>query len=241
MTLPGYEELLPDDLDLSGLLVDGWPLADRPGFWAGFWREQFIEDDGVLPRVWGVTDEVVRARMTELYDHAAWPVFRVALRDGAELAVVCRNFADDAGVDFLVLPHGGAHIRIAGVEGHYSGPGLSWPELLAVAGRQPDPVRRAQTVLLLAPATGDEAAGAPEAATVFADALRTLGAGGLPADLAALSAHAARSVSGDESLFWDPVAWTGGVPAGEYAPRDPAAPVALPAADRHLVNALLAP
>ncbi|MEV4135668.1 hypothetical protein AB0J72_26270 [Dactylosporangium sp. NPDC049742] len=165
MILPGYADTFPDEVDVAALAVDGWHLAERPGFWAAHWREQFIE--------------------------------------------------------------------IAGLEGHQRGPGLSWPELVAVAGRQPDRVRRAQTLLLLAPAFGDEAADTPDAVSVLSDAMRTLGATGDTAKLATLAVS-------DEVVFWGHVPWVAGVPDMDYAPRNPASPFALSVAERQLVTELLA-
>ncbi|WP_127506058.1 hypothetical protein [Actinoplanes solisilvae] len=230
--IPGY----PDEADLAAPTVDGWPLAERPGFWAAHWQEHFIGDDpGLLPRVWGVDEDVLPQRLDELYATPEWPVFRVALRDGAELAVVFRNFADDAGADYLVLPAGGRDaIGIASLEGHQTGPGLSWAELVAVAARQADRKRRAQTLLLLAPAFGDDSAGTPDAAAVLADAMRELGA------VKDVEELAARAVS-DEVDFWGHVPWVAGAPDLNLAPRNPDSPVALPPDQRHLVAELLAP
>lgn len=235
MILPGYADAFPAEVDVAALTVDGWPLAERPGFWAAYWREHFIFDDELSSQVWGVPDDVVMQRMNDLYATDAWPVFRVGLRGDAELAVVCRNFADDAGVDYLVRPEPDRKvIEIASLEGHYRGPGLSWPELVAVAGHQHDRLRRAQALLLLAPAFGDEAAGTADAASVLAEAMRTLGA---PGDTTALATLALS----DEVGFWGRVPWVAGVPDVDDAPRNPASPVALPAAERQLVARLLTP
>ncbi|GAA2348611.1 hypothetical protein [Dactylosporangium salmoneum] len=234
MILPGYADTFPDEVDVAALAVDGWHLAERPGFWAAHWREQFIDDDNLLSRAWGVSEAVVTERMNDLYAPQAWPVFRIELRGDAELAVVFRNFADDGGVDYLVLPGSGRKvIEIAGLEGHQRGPGLSWPELVAVADRQPGRVRRAQTLLLLAPAFGDEAADTPDAVSALSDAMRTLGATGDTAKLAALAVS-------DEVVFWGHVPWVAGVPDMDYAPRNPASPFALSVAERQLVTELLA-
>jgi hypothetical protein len=235
MILPGYADTLPDDVDVAALTVDGWPLAERPGLWAAHWREQFIDDDEDLLRAWGVPEAVVLERMNDLYSARAWPVFRVELRGGAELAVVFRNVPDDAGVDYLVLPGAGRKfIEIASLEGHQRGPGLSWPELVAAAGRQPDQVRRAQTLLLLAPAFGDATADTPDAVSTLSEAMRALGATGDTTKLATLAVS-------DDVVFWGHVPWSAGKPAMDDAPRNPTSPFALPAADRNLVEELLAP
>lgn len=235
MILPGYADTFPDEVDVAALTVDGWHLAERPGFWTAHWREQFIDDDDLLLRTWGVSEETVMDRMNDLYAPRTWPVFKVELRRGAELAVVFRNFADDSGVDFLVLPGSGRKaIEIASLEGHQRGPGISWPELVAAAERQPDRVRRAQVLLLLAPALGDEAAGTPAARSVLAEAMRTLGAAEDTTGLAALALS-------DEVVFWGLVPWAEGAPDEDDAPRNPGSPFALPAAERQVVSELLTP
>ncbi len=232
MVLPGYQDRFPEDIDVAALTVDGWHFAKRPGFWAQYWRELLLPDeDDLLAEVWGATGE----DLVESLDPASWPVLRVRVKGDAELAVVFRNFDEDGGVDFLVLPGGGRDaIEIAALDGHQTGPGLSWAELVAVADRQPDPIRRAQTLLLLAPAFGDEAADNPEASAVFAQAMRTLGASGT------IEQVAAAAVS-DEVQFWGHVSWKAGVPDSEYAPRNPDSPFALPEASRRLAAELLAP
>ncbi|MEU8660061.1 hypothetical protein [Actinoplanes philippinensis] len=226
---------MPDDVDVAALTVDGWHLTERPGFWAAHWKEQLIDDEDLLLHTWGVPEEVVLDRMRDLYAPRTWPVFTVELAGGAELAVVFRNDADDAGVDYLVLPGAGRNvIEIASLDGHQRGPGLSWPELVATADRQPDDVRRSQVLLLLMPAVGDEATDTPDATSILSQAMRTLGAVEDPTDLAALAAS-------DDAVFWGHVPWAAGAPETEYAPRNPAGPFALSAAERQLVAELLAP
>jgi hypothetical protein len=95
-------------------------------------------------------------------------------------------------------------------------------------------VRRAQVLLLLAPALGDEAADAPAARSALSEAMRTLGAAEDTTDLAALAVS-------DEVVFWGHVPWVAGEPTLDNAPRNPASPFALPAADRRQVAELLKP
>ncbi len=235
MILSGYADVFPDEVDVAALVIDGWPLAERPGFWVAHWQAQFVDDEELLLDTWGVPEETVTERMNDLYASRTWPVFPVGLRDGAELVVAFRNHADDAGVDYLVLPGPGRKaIEIAGLDGHQRGPGISWPELAAVAARQPGPVRQAQVLLLLAPAFGDEAADVPAARAAFSEAMRTLGAVGDTTGLAALAVS-------DEVAFWGRVPWVTGVPALDYAPRNPDSAFALSAAERQLVAELLTP
>ncbi|MEU5529396.1 hypothetical protein ABZ744_20920 [Micromonospora chersina] len=232
MLIPGYQDRFSEDVNVTARAVDGWHLAARPGFWAQYWRELLLPDeDDLLSEVWGATGD----DLDELFDSEAWPVLRVGLGGGAELAVVFRNLHEDGGVDFLVLPSGGRDaIEIAGLDGHQTGPGLSWAELVAVAGRQHNPVRRAQTLMLLAPAFGDEAAENPDAVALLAEAMRTLGANGD-------TERVAMAAVSDEVHFWGHVPWAAGVPASEYAPRNPDSVFALPEASRRLVTELLMP
>ncbi|BEL04500.1 hypothetical protein Q0Z83_026910 [Actinoplanes sichuanensis] len=235
MILPGHADSFADEVDVAALTVDGWHLADRPGFWAAHWQEQFIDDPDLLLHTWGVTEEDVTHRLEELYASPVWPVFTVELRDGAALAVVFRNHDDDAGVDYLVLPGGGRPaIEVAGLDGHQRGPAFTWAELAGVAARQPDHIRRAQALLLLAPAFGDDTADTPEARSALSGAMRTLGASGDTSELAALAVS-------DEVVFWGHVPWAAGVPDLDYAPRNPAGAFALPEAVRQLVAELLVP
>lgn len=89
-----------------------------------------------------------------------WPVFAVPLHAGHRLYVVLRAFPDDPGVDYLLHhPDWDQAETLAGDEGHFCGPGLSWLELERAAfgsppgGSTDDPLTR---LLLLLPALGDD-------------------------------------------------------------------------------------
>ncbi|MFF2814056.1 hypothetical protein ACFVT9_00835 [Kitasatospora cineracea] len=80
-------------------------------------------------------------------------------RVGHLLHVVCRAFAEDEGIDYLLHHPGWAAAEPpAGDEGCFSGPGLCWDELVAAVdnglpgGSTADPHAR---LLLLLPAFGD--------------------------------------------------------------------------------------
>ncbi|MFF5076412.1 hypothetical protein ACFY36_05130 [Actinoplanes sp. NPDC000266] len=228
MNLGGYHEQFggDPDLDVTALLTDGRDLLGKPGFWSCYLRTLMVPDFGGLP---GDDD------LYDYIDPSRWEVLRVDLRDGAELVVVFRNLDEDGGVDYLVLPGGGAKaVPIAAIDGHQTGPGLSWPELAGVAARQDDPIRRAQALLLLAPAFGDAAADTPEAVALFAGAMRTLGVTGDVGKAAAM-------LVSDEVDFWGHIDWEDGVPDSDLAPRDPASVFALAEPQRLLVERLLAP
>jgi hypothetical protein len=235
MDLGGYQNLFEGDpgLDVAALLTDGRHLLGKPGFWACYLRTLMLPDpEDRLAAVWRASAD---DDLHDYIDQDVWEVLRVDLGAGAELAVVFRNLDEAGGVDYLVLPGGGAEaIPIAAIDGHQTGPGLSWPELAGVAARQPDPVRRARALLLLAPAFGDAAADTPEAVALVAEAMRALGATG---DVAA----AAAMLVSDEVDFWGHVVWKAGVPDSDLAPRNPDGYFALAEPERLQVVRLLAP
>ncbi|WP_106319987.1 hypothetical protein [Actinoplanes italicus] len=235
MDLGGYQNFFEGDpdLDVAALLTDGRHLLDKPGFWAAYLRALMIPDeDYVLAAIWNTAAD---DDLDDFIDPGRWEVLRVGLGGGAEIAVVFRNLDEDDGVDYLVLPGGGAEaIPIAAIDGHQTGPGLSWPELAGVAARQEDPVRRAQALLLLAPAFGDAAADNPEAIALVSGAMRVLGATG---DVEA----AASMLVSDEVDFWGHVEWDAGVPDSDLAPRNPGSYFALVEAERLQVIQLLTP
>jgi hypothetical protein len=177
--LPGYDDLGPDDLDGPGLAYDGSELLGRPGFWPAYLGEILeMNLDDELAELFDDQLDAIRAAYRHLTDASAWPVFPIELGCGGRVAVVYRNFTEDEGVDYLVVPPGGRCIRIATVEGALDGPCISWPELTAVADRQPTPIGRATTLLLLAPILGDVTATSSEAVALLAEALQVVGVTG---------------------------------------------------------------
>ncbi|MFB7668152.1 hypothetical protein ACFC1R_30235 [Kitasatospora sp. NPDC056138] len=108
-----------------------------------------------------------RTYQQRLWQRTDWPVFTIPLAAGLRLHVVYRMpsdyhaHPDEAGVDYLVHhPDWDGAELLARDDGHFMGPGLSWPELVAVAdnglpgGTTTDPYAR---LLLLLPACGDDA------------------------------------------------------------------------------------
>ncbi|WP_433833393.1 hypothetical protein ACQP2E_18755 [Actinoplanes sp. CA-015351] len=131
---------------------DARALLDRPAFWAvhlGLSLGDELDDE--LAALFGVGVGLIRGTYLRLTDTAGWPVFAA----GGGLSVVYRNEEDEAGVDYLLSTGGGATITLGVAEGVPDGPGLSWPELQAVAAQQPDELAQARTLLLLAPLLGD--------------------------------------------------------------------------------------
>jgi hypothetical protein len=167
-TMPGHG-IAPAEhrLDLPGF----WPAYLGP-LWDGFARE---------PELFGADPADVDAAGEALYDTTeVWPAYRIPLPGGAVLWIVHRNFPDDAGTDFLLThPDRPREVPLASIEGHHTGPGLSWPDLIAVADAAPadaegvlDPDLR---LLLLLPAFGDAETPAEEAVQRISVALTAVG------------------------------------------------------------------
>ena len=117
MNIPGYCDQFPDDIAVAGLTFDGAELLGVPGVWAAH-LAAVVDDEDVLIESWGLPAEAIEAAYQRLTDETAWPVFTVELTGDARLAVVYRNFADDAGKDYLLLPGGGRPcIEFASIEG----------------------------------------------------------------------------------------------------------------------------
>jgi hypothetical protein len=174
--LPGYDDRGPDDLDGPGLAYDGSELLRQRGFWPAYLGETLeLGLDEELAELFGERLDAVRSVYERLTDESAWPVFLIELGSDARAAVVYRNFTEDIGLDYLVIPAGGNSIRIATIEGALDGPGISWPELRAVADRQPTAVERATALLLLSRVLGDEAAESGEAVAQIGAALGVIG------------------------------------------------------------------
>ncbi|MEU8660590.1 hypothetical protein [Actinoplanes philippinensis] len=110
-----------------------------------------------------------------LHQPASWPFVTVPLARGHRLHVLFRNFEGDAGWDYLLHPAGSdSVITLAALEGGFHGPGLNWPELLAVADQADPAWTREERLLLLLPAVGD-ADLAHDAEELIATAFTTVG------------------------------------------------------------------
>ncbi|MGX6606571.1 hypothetical protein ACWKSP_31275 [Micromonosporaceae bacterium Da 78-11] len=169
----------------DGLADDGSVLRDRPGFWAVHLGLALGDGlDQQLAELFGADLRAMRGTYLRLTDPDGWPVFRVDTSGGAQLAVVYRNVEPEESVDYLLLPAAGEPITVAVAEGVPDGPGLSWPELLALAERQSGPAAQARTLLLLAPILGDVAASEPAVVARLCGALRTAGVLGDVAEIA---------------------------------------------------------
>ncbi|MFD4552232.1 hypothetical protein ACFWOX_30905 [Streptomyces sp. NPDC058467] len=179
-------------------------LIRLPGFWAAYygptWGE-FAEE----PELFGADTADVDAAAEALYDATeVWPAYPLPMAGGHLLWIVHSNLPDDPGTSYLIThPDWRRHGHLASIEGHFSGPGLSWPELVAVASSAPadaegirDPDLR---LLLLLPAFGDADVPVAEAVERIAGALTTVG---VSEDAAAEAAE--RFL---DHPFWDGPTW----------------------------------
>ncbi|ROR38162.1 hypothetical protein [Kitasatospora cineracea] len=172
-----------------------------------------------------------------LRGRADWPIFTVPVTAG-RLHIVYRNVEEDTGTDYLLHhPDWDRAELLAQDDGHFMGPGLSWPERAAAAdnglagGSTTDPCSR---LLLLLPAFGDTAlsAGAAERLT---EALRNRTAVEAPEQLAAalLEGQGPRG-----PMHWTMTGDGQRINDGSYSFRNP---TALPAHRLARVTAALAP
>ncbi|MFF2147213.1 hypothetical protein [Kitasatospora sp. NPDC058190] len=181
-----------------------------------------------------------RAYQQRLWQRVDWPVFTIPLAAGHQLHVVYRAVPDEVGVDYLVdHPNWERAELLARDDGHFMGPGLSWPDLVAAAdnglpcGTVADPHAR---LLLLLPAFGDAAA-PPEAVDRLAAALR--------ARLGSQSAAPLATAMLEAQGLTGPVRWAATengtrINDGRYSFRNPANDFALPGDRLARVSAALA-
>ncbi|MEU8648051.1 hypothetical protein AB0C91_39870 [Streptomyces sp. NPDC048674] len=196
----------PPDLAPPGFsIAPAEQLLRLPGFWPAYYVPTW-DDFADEPELFGADGADVDAAVDALYGPVdPWPAYRLPLAGGHVLWIVHSNHPEDSGTDYVIThPAWSRSGRPASIEGHFSGPGLSWPELPAVAGSAPpgaegvlDPGTR---LLLLLPAFGDADVPTEEAVRRIADALT--GAG-----MAAEAAPGA-AVRFLDHPFWDGPTWT---------------------------------
>ena len=238
MRLPGYQ-------DYPYTLVDGSPLLGH----RLFWPTHLLQVIGRFELLSACFGEVIPSDVRSFYDHKLadtrqWPTLSIPLRDQHQLYVVDRNFPEDYGQDYLLHhPSWPKALRLASIEGHFFGPGLCWPELLAASVPPPGAVGTTQPaarLLLLLPILGDaEIPG--EAAAILADALAACGAKGARAVLIQLAGQLLT-----DHRLWDPVRWWHDAHAnricdGDWSARNPAHAWALSQDELARVTGALAP
>ncbi|MGW7025812.1 hypothetical protein ACWGFX_01205 [Streptomyces xanthophaeus] len=152
------------DLHPARLSVhDDGPFAHRPELLEEelFWWAHLSACLRGTPRSWlGPYDPIAsRAFGRRLWTADDRPVFTVPVAGGLRLHVVYENADEVVGVHYAVHhPDWEEAELLARDDGHWRGPGLSWPELVGVAdnglpgGTTTDPDTR---LLLLLPALGD--------------------------------------------------------------------------------------
>ncbi|MEU1544054.1 hypothetical protein ABZ461_39455 [Actinacidiphila glaucinigra] len=225
---------------------DGGPFRHVPGllddqlFWEGHLHNCAQEEEAEELLLGADGTEAMRLHNL-LLGGEKWPVFSVPLAGGRWLHVVYRAFTEDEGVDYLLHDPGWESAELLAVdEGHFTGPGLSWAELVAVAdnglpgGSTDDPHAR---LLLLLPAFGDDAVPA-DAEDRVAAALRARTRVGESERLAAALL--------EEQGPCGPVHWTAApcgyrTNVGEYSFRNPAGAYARDAARLERIARALAP
>jgi hypothetical protein len=187
----------------------------NPAFWPTFLN--LVGGSRTAADAFDVDKADLSVAADELLDPDAWPVFSVGLADGHQLHIVMRNFPDDTGVDYVLVPrHGGRYIPLASLEGHFQGPAMSWPELIAAANQPDERLSPAARLLLLHPAGGD--IDTPmDADDLLAEAIASIGATRLQAAVASeLLKHPG---------LWSPCGWTttdnGPTCSGTHSYRQP--------------------
>lgn len=179
---------------------DGSSLVGEPGFWPAYYLNQSVDDEELVTRVWDVSLSTVRDMQARLARAEAWPRFEVRIGEGVKISVIHRNFPDDPGVDYFLIPGPSRDpIRMATLEGNYQGPGISWQEIKGVASAGCTPGERAVRLLLLGPMLGDVEAEDEGEREVLTEALRSTGGSIGAAELAHLIVA--------DNLQWEPAQW----------------------------------
>ncbi|MFH8836920.1 hypothetical protein [Streptomyces sp. NPDC017868] len=229
--IPGYD---------GGPLTYQAGLLDEPHFWLGH-LYSCVQSEEAEELLFGADYDAAGDFQRRLWERAEWPTFTVPLAADHRLHVVYRTFTDDAGTDYLLHhPDWDRAELLARDDGHFMGPGLSWPELVSAAdnalpgGSTTDPHAR---LLLLLPAFGDDEV-PDDAVARLADALRARTSVEDPGPLAAVLL--------EDQGAPGPARWTSAergfsVNDGAYSFRNPANSFALSAGRLDRVANALAP
>ncbi|RAO42919.1 hypothetical protein GAR06_04806 [Micromonospora saelicesensis] len=229
MLITGYE---------NDPLVDGGQFLTDSLFWPTYLIDTMASHDpSLVTAAFEVGEDDCLGYFRRLTDPDGWPVFRLGLPDRHEIDVVYRNLTGDMGTEFVLCRSGGTStLDLANVGGHEFRPGLSWPELVAVANWSGAPygvVKPHARLLLLLPALGD--ADLPsEAMAMVTVALTGCGAGSRAGELV-------------EWLLQEPQRWPHWrqqaddalVCDGRYSRRNPEGPAGHPPADLLAISSAL--
>ncbi|MET9612851.1 hypothetical protein [Kitasatospora indigofera] len=170
--------------DLGPLVAGEW-LLDRAGFWAGHLLAvcRFTPGEARPVPEWFGDDGADTDALSEvLLDDQAWPAIRLPCQGGHSAVVVHRNLIGDYGIDYLLTrPDRPRPEELSSFDGDWSGPGLSWRDLVHIAGTPdlsaPGVHDGAARLLLLLPLLADDAL-PPEASARVNAALTAVGAPG---------------------------------------------------------------
>lgn len=194
--IPGYLDGYEPPF-LQSPLVDGSQMMSSTLFWPAFLHT--VGGSASAPDAFSSDPADLSELIDSFLDPRRWPVFSLPLAGRDRLHVVMRNFEDDGGIDYVLEPGaGGEALPLAALEGHFRGPALAWPELVAAA-QQPDKEHTpAERLLLLLPscADSDRPSGAVD---IVAAALTSIGA-----------RSSERQVSAellDSRRYWAPCQW----------------------------------
>ncbi|WP_052069568.1 hypothetical protein [Streptacidiphilus albus] len=166
-----------------GPLVPGEALLGRAEIWSNHLLGMCWSSSGAtrpMPEWFGDDGADTEAMSETLMDDQAWPVFRVPFDGGHAAIVVYRNLLGDCGIDYLLThPDWNCAQVLASCDGSWSGPGLTWKNLVRITA-SPDLTTNgahdpAERLLLLLPALCQAELPA-DAQTRVEAALETVGA-----------------------------------------------------------------
>jgi hypothetical protein len=246
------------DSDIASLIYDGTSHLDQIGFWAAYLADTYEYPEVIVEALGMSLLEVESAQEALLQQPEAWPAFTVPLPRGLIL-IVCRTETStelgpsgewipsdkECGTDFW-LADADPGLLLAEISGHQWGPGLSWPELRAIANiGAPDRLAIARRLLLLVPALGDAGAG-KEAVAWVAQALTLVAGRDGSGEIGARARHdfrAAAQVIVEEHSYFPPAEWRSedGVRTcdSELSVRNPLGDRPLPAREMRRVSEAL--
>lgn len=173
MDIPGYLDGFEPPF-VESPLIDGTAMTKNGLFWPAFLAT--VGGSATAPHAFGIDPADLDEVIDVLLDEHQWPVFPLRLAGVSRVHIVMRNFPDEGGVDYVLDPGTGRQaIPLADMDGHFRGPALAWPELIAAA-QQPDSDHTpAERLLHLLPVCADR--DRPRAAVeTVAAALTTVGA-----------------------------------------------------------------
>ncbi|GAA4606248.1 hypothetical protein BJY16_005731 [Actinoplanes octamycinicus] len=172
MIIPGYLDGY-EPAFVESPLIDGAEMMPSELFWPAFLHT--VGGSASAPHAFGIDPADLDDVIDALLDEQRWPVFTLRTAGAGRVHVVMRNFPDEGGVDYVLDPGTGDDaIPLADMEGHFRGPALAWPELIAAAQQRDADRTPAERLLLLLPVCADRDRPA-DAVRVVAAALTAVG------------------------------------------------------------------